>query len=242
MDVDNLLISQPDTGEQALEITETLVRSGALDLVVVDSGGRTGPALGDRGRHGRCHDGYAGAPDVPGAAQAFRRHQPDQHRGGLHQPDPPEDRRDFGNPETTPGGMALKFYASVRMDVRRIQSIKLGAEIVGNRTRVRVVKNKVAAPFRTAEFDIMYNEGISKAGDMLDLATSLDIVTKRGAFYSYGDMRLGQGRENAKEFLKQNPDLMEEVELAVRQQSQAGGVAIPYDGSDDEGETEMADE
>jgi recombination protein RecA len=129
----------------------------------------------------------------------------------------------------------------VRLDVRRIQSIKLGSEIIGSRTRVRVVKNKVAPPFRTAEFDIMYNEGVSKAGDVLDLATSLDIVTKRGSFYSYGDIRLGQGRENAKDFLKQNADLMEEVELAVRQQSQAGGAAIPYDGSD-EGDGETLDE
>jgi recombination protein RecA len=137
----------------------------------------------------------------------------------------------FGNPETTPGGLALKFYASVRMDVRRIQSIKVGAEIVGNRTRVRVVKNKVAAPFRTAEFDIMYNEGISKAGDIIDLGTSLDVITKRGAFYSYGDVRLGQGRENAKEYIKQNPELMQEIESAVREQ--ALGAGLPFFAPDD---------
>jgi len=128
----------------------------------------------------------------------------------------------FGNPETTPGGLALKFYASVRLDTRRIQSIKMGAEIVGNRTRVRVVKNKVAAPFRTAEFDIMYNEGISKEGDIIDLATAMEVITKRGAFFSYNDMRLGQGRENAKEFLRQNIELCDEIEAVVRERALAG--------------------
>ena len=143
----------------------------------------------------------------------------------------------FGNPETTTGGMALKFYASVRLDVRRIQSIKVGAEIIGNRVRVRVVKNKVAPPFRTAEFDIMYNEGISKVGDIIDLATQLEIITKRGAFFSYGDIRLGQGRENAKEFLRQNPDLANEIEQAVRQRASGGDIPLALsseDGGDDE--------
>jgi recombination protein RecA len=133
----------------------------------------------------------------------------------------------FGNPETTTGGNALKFYASVRLDVRRIQSIKIGAEIVGNRTRVRVVKNKVAPPFRTAEFDIMYNEGISKVGDLIDLATQLEIVDKRGAFFSYGDTRLGQGRENSKEFLRQNPEMASEIEQVIRQKANGGEVTIP---------------
>jgi len=133
----------------------------------------------------------------------------------------------FGNPETTTGGNALKFYASVRLDVRRIQSIKIGAEVVGNRTRVRVVKNKVAPPFRTAEFDIMYNEGISKVGDLIDLATQLAIVDKRGAFFSYGDVRLGQGRENSKEFLRQNPELANEIEAVIRQRAVGGDVPIP---------------
>ncbi len=133
----------------------------------------------------------------------------------------------FGNPETTTGGNALKFYASVRLDVRRIQSIKIGAEIVGNRTRVRVVKNKVAPPFRTAEFDIMYNEGISKVGDLIDLATQLEIVDKRGAFFSYGDTRLGQGRENSKEFLRQNPEMAGEIEQVIRQKANGGEVTIP---------------
>jgi recombination protein RecA len=131
----------------------------------------------------------------------------------------------FGNPETTTGGMALKFYSSVRLDVRRIQSIKRQAEIIGNRVRVRVVKNKVAAPFRTAEFDIMYNEGISKVGDILDLGSELDVINKRGAFYSFGDVRLGQGRENSKEFLQQNPEMCAEVEKAVR--GQAMGAQLP---------------
>jgi len=140
----------------------------------------------------------------------------------------------FGNPETTSGGMALKFYASVRLDVRRIQAIKLGQEIIGSRTRVRVVKNKVAPPFRSAEFDIMYNEGISKAGDLLDLATGLDIVTKRGSFYSFGDTRLGQGRENAKDFIKENTDLANEIEYAIRQQALTGELPLSFGGSDDE--------
>jgi recombination protein RecA len=141
----------------------------------------------------------------------------------------------FGNPETTTGGMALKFYASVRLDVRRIQSIKLGAEIIGNRTRVRVVKNKVAPPFRTAEFDIMYNEGISKAGDLLDLATGLEIVSKRGSFFNYGEMRLGQGRENAKDYLRQNPNLAEEIELAIRHQATSGDLPLPVGLGDEDG-------
>jgi recombination protein RecA len=142
----------------------------------------------------------------------------------------------FGNPETTTGGQALKFYATVRLDVRRIQSIKLGAEVIGNRTRVRVVKNKVAPPFRTAEFDIMYNEGISKEGDVLDLSTQLEIVQKRGAFFSYGDIRLGQGRENSKEFLRQNPEVAFEIETIIRQKSLGGELVLPVDmGDDDDG-------
>jgi recombination protein RecA len=145
----------------------------------------------------------------------------------------------FGNPETTTGGMALKFYASVRLDVRRIQSIKLGAEIIGNRTRVRVVKNKVAPPFRTAEFDIMYNEGISKAGDLLDLATAMEIITKRGSFFNYGELRLGQGRENAKDYLKAHPELAQEIEMAVRERAASGEAALGFGGlSEDSGETE----
>jgi recombination protein RecA len=227
VDVDSLLISQPDTGEQALEITETLVRSGAVDLIVIDSVAALVPRAEIEGDMGDSPMGMqarlmsqalrklSGAIKQTNTAVIFT-NQLRQKIGIV-----------FGNPETTTGGMALKFYASVRLDVRRIQSIKLGSDIIGSRTRVRVVKNKVAPPFRTAEFDIMYNEGISKAGDLLDLATELDIVTKRGSFYSYGDIRLGQGRENSKDFLRQNPDLAEEIELAVRQQAMEGEMAFP---------------
>jgi len=140
----------------------------------------------------------------------------------------------FGNPETTSGGNALKFYASVRLDVRRIQSIKVGSEIIGNRVRVRVVKNKVAAPFRTAEFDIMYNEGISKVGDLVDLGTEMDIIDKHGSWYSYGDIRLGQGRENAKEYLRENEELLEEIEKAVREQAMVAGPKSPWSEKDDD--------
>jgi recombination protein RecA len=236
VDVESLLISQPDTGEQALEITETLVRSGAVDLIVIDSVAALVPRAEIEGDMGDSPMGMqarlmsqalrklSGAIKQTNTAVIFT-NQLRQKIGVV-----------FGNPETTTGGMALKFYASVRLDVRRIQSIKLGSDIIGSRTRVRVVKNKVAAPFRTAEFDIMYNEGISKAGDLLDLATELDIVTKRGSFYSYGDIRLGQGRENSKDFLRQNPDLAEEIELAVRQQAMEAELIFPgaSEESDDE--------
>lgn len=234
VDVENLLISQPDMGEQALEITEALVRSGAVDVVVIDSVAALVPRAEIEGDMGDSPMGMqarlmsqalrklSGAIKQTNTAVVFT-NQLRQKIGVM-----------FGNPETTTGGMALKFYASVRMDVRRIQSIKLGSEIIGNRTRVRVVKNKVAAPFRTAEFDIMYNEGISKVGDLLDLATELEIITKRGSFYSYGDLRLGQGRENSKEFLRQNPDLADEIELAIRQQSLVEMMPLPDNGDIDD--------
>jgi len=230
VNIDNLLISQPDTGEQALEICETLVRSGAVDVVVVDSVAALVPRSEIEGDMGDATMGMqarlmsqalrklSGAINQTKTAVVFT-NQLRQKIGVM-----------FGNPETTPGGLALKFYASVRLDVRRIQSIKVGAEIIGNRVRVRVVKNKVAPPFRTAEFDIMYNEGISKVGDIIDLATSLEIVQKRGAFFSYGDIRLGQGRENAKEFLRQNPELSHEVETAVRQRAMGGEIPIALNG------------
>ncbi|MDH5506457.1 MAG: recombinase RecA [Anaerolineae bacterium] len=217
VDVQNLLISQPDTGEQALEIAETLVRSGAVDVVVVDSVAALVPRSEIEGDMGDATMGMqarlmsqalrklSGAIKQTNTAMIFT-NQLRQKIGVM-----------FGNPETTSGGMALKFYASTRLDVRRVQSIKVGAEIIGNRTRVRVVKNKVAAPFRTAEFDIMYNEGISKYGDLLDLATELDIISKRGSYYSYGEDRLGQGRENAKEYLRENLDLAEKLEALVRE-------------------------
>jgi recombination protein RecA len=241
VDIDNLLVSQPDIGEQALEITETLVRSGAVDVVVIDSVAALVPRselegdMGDptMGVHARLMSQalrkLSGAINQTKTSVIFT-NQLRQKIGVM-----------FGNPETTTGGQALKFYASVRLDVRRIQSIKVGAEIIGNRTRVRVVKNKVAAPFRTAEFDIMYNEGISKSGDLLDLATQFEIVDKRGAFYSYGDVRLGQGRENSKEFLRQNPDLALEIEGIIRQKALGGELIMPLV-MDDEVDTAPAGE
>jgi recombination protein RecA len=216
VDIENLLVSQPDTGEQALEISEALVRSGAVDVIVIDSVAALVPRAEIEGEMGDSHMGLmarlmsqalrklSGAIKQTNTAVIFT-NQLRQKIGVV-----------FGNPETTTGGNALKFYASVRLDVRRIQSIKVGSDVIGNRTRVRVVKNKVAAPFQQAEFDIMYAEGISKVGDILDLATELDIVTKRGSFYSYGDLRLAQGRENAKEFLRQNPDITSEIEAIIR--------------------------
>ncbi len=240
VDVQSLYVSQPDTGEQALEIAETLVRSGAVEVVVVDSVAALVPRSEIEGDMGDATMGVQARL----MSQALRKlsgvikqtnttviftNQLRQKIGVM-----------FGNPETTTGGQALKFYASIRLDVRRIQSIKVGAEVIGNRTRVRVVKNKVAPPFKEAEFDIMYNEGISKYGDLLDLATNTEVVTKRGAFFSYGDIRLGQGRENAKDYLRQNPDLGAEIEQTVRQLAFAGiaGVATAGrgGGDDDAGE------
>jgi recombination protein RecA len=235
VNIDNLLISQPDTGEQALEIAETLVRSGAVELVVIDSVAALVPRAEIEGDMGDATMGMqarlmsqalrklSGAISQTKTAVVFT-NQLRQKIGVM-----------FGNPETTPGGLALKFYASVRLDIRRIQSIKSGAEITGNRTRVRVVKNKVAPPFRTAEFDIMYNQGISKVGDIIDLATQLEIITKRGAFFSYGDVRLGQGRENAKEFLHQNGELAQEIELAVRQRASGGDLPLALSGGGEDG-------
>ena len=237
VNINDLLISQPDTGEQALEIAETLVRSGAIDIVVVDSVAALVPRAEIEGDMGDASMGMqarlmsqalrklSGAINQTKTSVVFT-NQLRQKIGVM-----------FGNPETTPGGLALKFYASVRLDARRIQSIKVGQEVIGNRVRVKVVKNKVAAPFRVAEFDIMYNEGISKVGDIIDLATSLEIVTKRGAFFSYGDIRLGQGRENAKEFLRQNGDIAGEIEMAVRQRAVGGEIPLaiaPESGDDDE--------
>jgi len=217
VDVDNLYISQPDTGEQALEIAEALVRSGAIDVVVVDSVAALVPRAEIEGEMGDAHVGLqarlmsqalrklAGAVKQSNTAFIFT-NQLRQKIGVM-----------FGNPETTTGGMALRFYASVRLDIRRVEAIKDGGDIIGNRTRVTVTKNKVAPPFRKAEFDIMYNEGISRAGDVLDIAVAENIVEKRGAFYTYNDIRLGQGRENAKQYLRQNPELMDEIERRVRQ-------------------------
>jgi recombination protein RecA len=225
VDVENLYISQPDTGEQALEIAEALVRSGALDIVVVDSVAALVPRAEIEGDMGDASMGMqarlmsqalrklSGAIKQSNTSMVFT-NQLRQKIGVM-----------FGNPETTTGGMALKFYASVRLDVRRIQAIKVGQEVVGSRTRVRVTKNKVAPPFREAEFDIMYNEGISKEGDLVDIGVTLDLITKRGAFFSYGDTRIGQGRENAKQFLKENPGIASEIDLAIRAQSVVNGTA-----------------
>ncbi|HEX2994194.1 MAG TPA: recombinase RecA [Anaerolineales bacterium] len=234
VDIDNLLVSQPDTGEQALEITETLVRSGGIDVVVIDSVAALVPRAEIEGDMGDATMGVqarlmsqalrklSGAINQTKTAVIFT-NQLRQKIGVM-----------FGNPETTTGGQALKFYASVRLDVRHIQAIKVGDEVIGNRTRVKVVKNKVAPPFRTAEFDIMFNEGISKAGDVLDLATKFEVVQKRGAFFSYGDIRLGQGRENAKDFLRQNLDLSGEIEAVIRQKALSGEIALPLEIGGDE--------
>src|SRR5690349_1652401 len=233
VDIDSLLVSQPDTGEQALEIVETLVRSGAVDVVVIDSVAALVPRSEIEGDMGDATMGVqarlmsqalrklSGAINQTKTAVIFT-NQLRQKIGVM-----------FGNPETTTGGQALKFYASIRLDVRRIQAIKVGEEVIGNRTRVKVVKNKVAPPFRTAEFDIMFNEGISKSGDVLDLATKFDVVTKRGAFFSYGDTRIGQGRENAKDFLRQNPSVMAQIEAEIRQKSATGEIAMPLDMGED---------
>jgi recombination protein RecA len=231
VDINNLYISQPDMGEQALEITETLVRSGAVDVVVIDSVAALVPRSEIEGDMGEAQMGamarlmsqalrkLSGAINQTNTAVVFT-NQLRQKIGVM-----------FGNPETTTGGQALKFYASVRLDVRKVQSIKLGAEIIGNRTRVRVVKNKVAPPFKTAEFDIMYNEGISLAGDILDLATEMEIIEKRGSFFNYGEGKLGQGRENAKDFLRNHLDLMMEIEQAIRQRALTGAVPMPINDS-----------
>ncbi|HHY54758.1 MAG TPA: recombinase RecA, partial [Chloroflexi bacterium] len=211
-----LYVSQPDTGEQALEIAEALVRSNAMDVVVVDSVAALVPRAEIEGEMGDSHVGLQARL----MSQALRKltgvikssntcmiftNQLRQKIGVM-----------FGNPETTTGGMALKFYASVRLDVRRIESIKQGDEVVGNRTRVTVKKNKVAPPFRTAEFDIMYNEGISTVGDLLDLGVAYDILTKRGAFYRYNEELIGQGRESSKEYLRQHPDVAAEIDALIR--------------------------
>jgi recombination protein RecA len=239
VNVDELLISQPDMGEQALEITETLVRSGAVDIVVIDSvaalvprseieGDMGDPTMGTQARlMSQAMRKLSGAINQTRTAVIFTNQL--RHKIGVM----------FGNPETTSGGNALKFYASIRLDVRRIQSIKVGSEIIGNRVRVRVVKNKVAAPFRTAEFDIMYNEGISKIGDVLDLGVELDIIDKRGSWYSYGDVRLGQGRENSKEFLQQNEELEQEIEKAVREQAMVTNPSAPWTDEDEEYEDDV---
>ena len=216
VDIDNLYISQPDNGEQALEITETMVRSGAVDVIIVDSVAALVPKAEIDGEMGDSHVGLHARL----MSQALRKltgiisksncvvifiNQLREKVGVM-----------FGNPETTTGGRALEFYASVRLDVRRIETLKVGGEVVGNRTRVKVVKNKVAPPFKEAEFDIMFGKGISKEGDILDLAVLHDIINKAGAWYSYNGEKIGQGRENTKLYLANNPEVMEEIEQQVR--------------------------
>ncbi len=218
VDIDNLYISQPDCGEQALEITETMVRSGAIDIVVVDSVAALVPKAEIDGDMGDSHVGLQARL----MSQALRKltavisksnctvifiNQLREKVGVM-----------FGNPETTTGGRALKFYASVRLDVRRIESLKQSGDVVGNRTRVKVVKNKIAPPFKEAEFDIMFGEGISKVGDILDLAAENNIINKSGAWYAYEGNKIGQGRENAKNYLKENPSVCDEIEKKVREQ------------------------
>jgi len=219
VDVNSLYISQPDTGEQALEIADALVRSGTMDVVVIDSVAALVPRAEIEGEMGDSHMGLQARL----MSQALRKMS-----GSIKQTNTvvifTNQLREkigvmFGNPETTPGGNALKFYASVRLDIRRIQSIKSGTDVVGNRTRVKVKKNKVAPPFTECEFDIMYNEGISVTGDVLDLAVVHDIIDKRGAYFRYGDTLLGQGRENAKVFLAENPAYLNEIQGLIRNQA-----------------------
>ena len=216
VDIDNLIVSQPDTGEQALEITESLIRSGALDVIVVDSVAALVPKAEIDGDMGDSHMGLqarlmsqalrklAGAINKTKTVLIFI-NQLREKIGVM-----------FGNPETTTGGRALKFYASVRLDIRKIENIKQDGEVKGNRVRVKVIKNKVAPPFREAEFDIVYGEGISKAGNILDMAVNMDIIEKSGSWFSYNGNRIGQGRENVKKYLKENPEILADVEQKVR--------------------------
>ncbi|HSN59127.1 MAG TPA: recombinase RecA [Clostridiaceae bacterium] len=227
VDIDNLIVSQPDTGEQALEITEALVRSGAIDIIVVDSVAALVPRAEIEGEMGDTHVGLqarlmsqalrklAGSISNAKCVVVFINQL--REKVGIM----------FGNPETTPGGRALKFYASVRLDVRRIDSIKQGDAILGNRTRIKVTKNKVAPPFKTAEFDIMYNEGISRPGSVVDVGVKEDIVQKSGAWFSYNEIRLGQGRENAKQYMKDNPEVMVEIENKIREKHNLPLIKVP---------------
>lgn len=225
VDIDNLYISQPDNGEQALEITETMVRSGAVDIVIVDSVAALVPKAEIDGDMGDSHVGLQARL----MSQALRKltavisksncivifiNQLREKVGVM-----------FGSPETTTGGRALKFYSSIRLDVRRIESLKQGGDIVGSRTRIKVVKNKIAPPFKEAEFDIMFGQGISREGDVLDLAANENIIIKSGAWYAYNDAKIGQGRENAKTYLKENPNVFLEVEKKVREKYNIGGSA-----------------
>ncbi|MHC1683181.1 MAG: recombinase RecA [Clostridiaceae bacterium] len=217
VDIESLIVSQPDTGEQALEITEALVRSGAIDVIVIDSVAALVPKAEIEGEMGDSHVGLQARL----MSQALRKLTGSINKSKCVTVFINQLREKvgimFGNPETTPGGRALKFYSSVRLDIRKIDTIKQGEEFLGSRTRVKVVKNKVAPPFKQAEFDIMYNEGISKEGNIVDIGVKEEIVQKSGAWFSYGDIRLGQGRENAKQFLIENPDVFKELDRKIRE-------------------------
>ncbi len=216
VDVDNLLVSQPDTGEQALEIAEVLIRSNAIDIVVIDSVAALVPRAEIEGEMGDSHVGLQARL----MSQALRKiaGAVNRSRTGIMFTNQIREKIGvmFGSPETTSGGRALKFYASLRMDIRRIGAIKDGQDVIGNRTRVKVVKNKVAPPFRQAEFDIVYNEGVSHLALLVDLGDEYEIIDKAGSWYSYGELRLGQGKENAKQFLEENPDVVEEIEARLK--------------------------
>ena len=225
VDIDNLYISQPDSGEQALEITETMVRSGAVDIVIVDSVAALVPKAEIDGDMGDSHVGLQARL----MSQALRKLTPVVSKNNCVVIFINQLREKvgimFGNPETTTGGRALKFYSSVRLDVRRIETLKQAGEVIGNRTRVKIVKNKVAPPFKEAEFDIMFGKGISKEGDILDLATNRDVVQKSGAWFADNGEKIGQGRENAKQFLAQHPDIMKEIDTKVRKHYKIGEFA-----------------
>lgn len=225
VNIDELYISQPDSGDQALEIAETMVRSGAMDIVVIDSVAALVPKQEIEGDMGDSHVGLQARL----MSQALRKLTPVISKSNCVVVFINQLREKvgvmFGNPETTTGGRALKFYASVRMDVRRIETLKQNGEMVGNRTRIKIVKNKIAPPFKEAEFDIMFGKGISKEGDILDLATKLDLVNKSGAWYAYNGDKIGQGRENAKTYLSQHPEVMEELEEKIREHYHLDGSA-----------------
>ena len=233
VDIDELYISQPDSGDQALEIAETMVRSGAIDIIVIDSVAALVPKQEIEGEMGDTHVGLQARL----MSQALRKLTPVINKSNCVVIFINQLREKvgvmFGNPETTTGGRALKFYASVRMDVRRIETLKQSGEIVGNRTRIKIVKNKIAPPFKEAEFDIMFGKGISRSGDILDLAASIDVIKKSGAWYAYEGEKIGQGRENAKAYLEANPEIMEKVEQKVRAHYHLGEHAETEDKTDD---------
>jgi recombination protein RecA len=241
VNIDELLLSQPDTGEQALEIAEALVRSGAVDIIVIDSVAALVPKAEIEGEMGDAHVGLqarlmsqalrklSGAINKSKTIAVFI-NQIREKVGVM-----------FGNPETTPGGRALKFYSTIRLEVRRAETLKQGTDMVGNKTKIKVVKNKVAPPFRTAEVDIMYGEGISKEGEIVDIGAELDIIQKSGSWYSYNDQRIGQGRENAKLFLKENPDLRLEIQTKIREHYGLDGEKTVTEEPEDDNQFELLD-